>query len=336
MTGHMTSGNFPTGAASGAKRLVGESFLGNAFRNWASLRLARRDAAATRLAASRNNRLVLNTRSSGDLLQPGSGNTLFILGSGESINTLTKSNWSEIGAGFSVGVNSWPIHPFVPDIYAFEAQESAQYAHEAMVLRNLLARRLSSSPKPQILHLRPHKWTRPEWEILPPVGWRGDFFYYGRTTPATHLLRNLRRDISALILAQRSGSLPGEILLDSGGSIGRMVSLGIFLGFQKIVLTGVDLKRNRYFFEDFPGYFEELGIETYDPWKSRTEQHETQQRTNRAFIATEFLAALAAASSRLGGPEIMVASQHSLLSSVLPQFKWGEIIEPGTQSTFTA
>lgn len=88
------------------------------------------------------------------------------------------------------------------------------------------------------------------------------------------------------------------------------------------MLVGVDLNRNEYFFEDDLSYFEDLGIDSYDPWKSRTEQHETQQRSNRAFVATEFLGALATVSKAQGGTEIFVASDKSLLTQVMPQYQW--------------
>jgi hypothetical protein len=305
------------------RRAVIESAVGSPARQGAAMSLARRDAEATKRVAASKYRLALDTRDSASLIQLGHRRTLFILGSGASINTLTDEHWEEITAGMSVGVNSWPLHPFIPTIYSFESQESAEYEHEAQVLRSVLARRLETGHQPVMLHLRPHASTRPDWEILPPPGWDGRLFYYGRTTLATHRLRNLERDLKALIGAHRSGALPPEILLDSGGSVGRMVSLGIFLGFERVVLVGVDLGGNEYFFEDDPRYLSNLGIESYNPWKSRTEQHETQQRTNRSFVATEFLGSLAAVSRDLGGPEIFVAGKKSLLSGVVPQFKWG-------------
>ena len=47
--------------------------------------------------------------------------TLFILGSGASINELTQEQWGFIKQHDSVGFNNWVVHKFVPDFYMFEA-----------------------------------------------------------------------------------------------------------------------------------------------------------------------------------------------------------------------
>ncbi len=47
-----------------------------------------------------------------------SADTFFILGSGGSIEELTTQNFDEIGQQRSVGINNWPVHPFVPDLTA--------------------------------------------------------------------------------------------------------------------------------------------------------------------------------------------------------------------------
>lgn len=304
------------------KRVAVESVASGHVRDWASLRLGQRDAAATRRAAAVRGVATLNTRDPSSLMKDHSSATLFILGSGPSVNQLSAENLEEIKRGFSIGVNSWILHPFVPSIYAFEPSESFEYLNETQVLRAVLGTRIAQGHLPQVLHFRPHSSTPLELEVLPPDSVAHRFSYYGRTALTTKLVRNLERDLTRLLRAHSSGKLPSEVLLDSGGSVGRMVSLGIFFGFHKIVLVGVDLNRNEYFFEDNPSYFEDLGIESYNPWKSRTEHHETQQRSNRAFVATEFLGALATVSQAQGGPEIFVANDKSLLTEVMPHYQW--------------
>lgn len=306
----------------GLKRDAVESLPGGRVRDWASLRLAHRDAAATRRAANTIGVSTLDTRNPRALMGGQASETLFILGSGPSVNKLNSQNFEEVERGFSIGVNSWILHPFVPNVYAFEPSESIDYLNESKVLREVLARKLEEGNDSRILHLRPHASTSEALEVLPPVLFKHRFSYYGRTALTTHLVSNLERDLTRLLQAHSQERLPSQILLDSGGSVGRMVSLGIFFGFQKIVLIGVDLSHNQYFFEDDPSYLEHLGIASYNPWKSRTKHHETQQRTNRAFVATEFLGTLAKVSKARGGPEVFVANKQSLLSQVMPQYEW--------------
>lgn len=311
-----------TRSLEGIKRFAVESASGALVRDWTSLRLAERDAAATRRTAEARGLKTVNTSDSSGLLGDRLSGTLFILGSGTSVNELTSKNFEEIRKEHSIGVNSWVLHPFLPNIYAFEPSESLDYLNETLVLRSVLEERLKQGHDPQILHLRPHSSTIRELEILPPNYAADRFWYYGRTTLTTRLVRNLDRDIIQLLNAHSAGRLPPEVLLDSGGSVGRMVTLGIFYRFQKIVLIGVDLGHNEYFFENDPSYLENLGITSYNPWRSRTTQHETQQRTNRAFVATEFLGSLARVSRMRGGPELFVASDQSLLAEVMPLHTW--------------
>ncbi len=46
--------------------------------------------------------------------------TVFILGSGWSINEIPDNRWDVIGRHDTIGFNFWPVHPFVPRIFVFE------------------------------------------------------------------------------------------------------------------------------------------------------------------------------------------------------------------------
>ena len=46
--------------------------------------------------------------------------TLFALGSAWSINDIADERWRIIGRHDSVGINFWPVHPFVPRFFHFE------------------------------------------------------------------------------------------------------------------------------------------------------------------------------------------------------------------------
>ncbi len=304
------------------KDLVVESQFGGPIRRYSSLQLADRDAVATKLAATQEGTQALDTRNFRKFSGQKSSTTLFILGSGESILDLNDSHFEVMNSHTSIGVNSWVIHPFIPDIYAFESLESAEHLNEALVLKKTLERRSAEGNRPVIMHLRPHAHTPRDLQVLPPSEMKDKFFFYGRTTLGTKKMENLEGDLTFLIESHSRGRLPKEVLLDSGGSVGRMVSWGIFAGFKNIVLVGVDLGHNQYFFDGDPRFLKDLGIKGYNPWKNRSLEHETQQRLNRPFIATEFLGALATVSQKLGGPQIFVGAEKSLLAETMPVFDW--------------
>jgi hypothetical protein len=101
-------------------------------------------------------------------------------------------------------------------------------------------------------------------------------------------------------------------------SIARMISVGIARGYSSIVLVGVDLNTNRYFFEEDPSYLARHGLTDFNPWISRTPSHDTEQTEDRNFAASEFLPALARASETIGGPKVSVISSSSKLAGMLP------------------
>src|SRR5262249_36622754 len=56
-----------------------------------------------------------------DLSQHRRSETLFILGSGPSINQISEERWRFIASHDSVGVNMWLYHRFVPTFYVVES-----------------------------------------------------------------------------------------------------------------------------------------------------------------------------------------------------------------------
>src|ERR1039458_7387443 len=77
-----------------------------------------------------------------DLSQIKTSDTVFVLGSGASINEILDRRWEVIGRHDTIALNFWPVHPFVPRIYLFENVDRAE-GYETMfdVLQQLLCRR---------------------------------------------------------------------------------------------------------------------------------------------------------------------------------------------------
>src|SRR5205085_6794487 len=65
-----------------------------------------------------------------DLSQLKTSDTLFILGSGPSINAISPDRWEAIARSDSIGFNFWLYHPFVPKIYFFESTSPWQGSGE--------------------------------------------------------------------------------------------------------------------------------------------------------------------------------------------------------------
>jgi hypothetical protein len=245
--------------------------------------------------------------------------TFFILGSGASINALTPANFAEIARNRSVGVNNWPIHEFVPDMYSFDSVPWVGDGNNFRRSLALLHREDIVRSRPLVLVVRLKDPAEiGALETVPPE-LRDRVHFYGRVTPATREVRNLTpdvRNLMARVLPRTEG-----IFLDSGASIVRLLGIGLSLGYKKIVLAGVDLNNTQYFWENSPPYNAEAVINI--PVNNQSlGTHETTSTWIRPFSVVDMLRALATVVSEDFGGQISVASNQSALTSFLPVYSW--------------
>ena len=293
-------------------------------RDLISLRIARRDASGTGMMADRLGLAALDT----DFLAQfrAKSPTLVVLGSGESVEEVTPSQWKLIGDCVSVGLNNWVVHDFVPDIYCFEQVQSSLDADARDSMSTLLGREEVVSRAPALLLLRPHSETSPDRIIEIPSGLRERTRVYGRTGVVTRNRTNLVRDLRQLIRYSVRGQLPESIVLDEGMSVARVLSLGVRAGFSSIVLVGVDLNSTQYFFDINPSYLTRRGMEDYNPWKKRGSVHGTEETETRTFAASTFIPAFAEAARQEVGTRVYVSSSSSALANHLPVFDFRDLL----------
>lgn len=252
--------------------------------------------------------------------------TLFLLGSGESIEALTATEWAEVQDNFSIGINAWPLHPFVPNLLAFEPFDDASTDYLQLFEKVLFENRFNSRP-PKILLFRPNKGQDGERYLLMPESLRTNARLYGRFVPSSRNLRTVSREIAALVDLQKRGGLADALVLDAGASVIRLVSLGMRLGFKKIVLLGVDLNGGKYFWEKNPSRLSQRSLRSFSAGFVRP-IHETMVRDKKPFVLTEVLEILHSITRRAGG-SLFAGSRESLLSDFFPVHVWNE---PGNSS----
>ncbi len=292
------------------------------FRHRLALMEASRDYEGTLMMAKRMGYALLEGKDYERLR--GKSSTLFILGSGESVQEVRTEQWEHIGKNASIGINSWVVHDFVPDAYSFEEVESQEYVEVSSTISDLLARPEILNQRPLILMLRPHSLTPADRIVSVPRVLAGEVRVYGRTTLFTRQIQNLAMDLEKLMKSFLGGALPAALSLDSGMSVSRLISLGARAGFQKIVLVGVDLNSPHYFFDVDPGYLERRNVKALNPWKYRGKVHDTEETTTRNFPASRFIPALSTAVQSLTGVQVYVSSASSALASSLPVFEWSD------------
>ena len=210
-----------------------------------------------------------------DLAGLRSSETLFILGSAQSINRIPAERWQVIAKQDSVGINFWPAHPFVPRFYHFEnvAYDEQPVMYES--LRGLLARRAGAYANTIkiMTEVVPSGGRQLVFEI--PEGMRRHL-YLGFSMPVAARNENeLRAGIRFMnsigaFYPQRQAMW----LFKYGGSVTAMLALAVIMGYKRIVLCGVDLNRQTYFYQDREFYPECAEWE----FVSRQEIHLTARR----------------------------------------------------------
>jgi len=289
------------------------------------LRQADRDSAvASKISASLGYR-DLNIESR-DLFGDSARGSLFILGSGSSINNLSAENFNTVARGVSIGINVWAVHPFVPDVYSFEsASQLDGISGEVEFLEERLTRPEVMAKRPRFVLLR-QRIAPGETQIIRfPPELREGVFVYGRANLVTRLEKNLRRDLALAMDAFSAERMPSNVLLDNGASVVRLITLGLLQGFKEIILVGVDLDERPYFWLAENYAFPDPQLARFFPRRSGL-PHDTLETTSRPFPVDTVILALAHIAEAKFGSKIVVGSADSLLADQLSVFDWKRML----------
>jgi len=188
--------------------------------------------------------------------------TLFVLGSGETINDHPAEHWDRVGRHDSVGLNFWLLHQFVASAYLFEwvgREATPEVAARLAVRQELLRLRAHD------IGDRPVMFRTPAWravgdrrlrpaDIEEQLGQAGMNLVVTSDLDFPELDADGFRRATALLrrLHALSPSRTWKYLASTRGSVLWAVIFGVRMGYRSIVLCGVDLTGVTYFFED-PG-----------------------------------------------------------------------------------
>lgn len=247
--------------------------------------------------------------------------TFYILGSGASVNDLTESQWSEISEGYSVGLNSWAFHPFLPSSYALESPREARLAEQRSAIEKGLSRASVIEKKPPILYFRNNSFVHVGGSVQIPSELHNSVRLYGRTqfppVSSSHLVllleAFLRRDVG---FARRNC-----LLLDNGSTVIRLIHFALRAGFRKVVLLGVDLGERQYFFEENPEIPEQAGVEAPSMGAVPAE-HPTLLPGSRTAGFLSFLSKLSVAAADIYGARVETGSDARVWQHWLPRHPW--------------
>jgi len=248
--------------------------------------------------------------------------TVFILGSGSSINELSDEDFSHIGEHVSIGLNVWLIHRFIPSAYSLEYERPEVRREQTWLLfEKLLSNQKLAKKKPKLLHLRPSGGTSAVRKYRMPAQLKEESLIYGRTNIFSKSEKSLDSDVEALFNAYQNNRVPKAVLPDNGASVVRLLFLALLQGFRKIILVGVDLNSSPYFWhEESSAYATPENMSDFP--RPSSVPHDTLDANLRPFPTDKVVYALARTATNLFGAKVFVGSRSSSLAPTLPVYEW--------------
>lgn len=241
-------------------------------------------------------------------------NTLFILGSGASVCELNKTNFSHIRNNVSIGINTWPLHPFVPDFYAFEYFRNP--GKKVDLLSEALQRDEVLSKKPYFL-IKDSVLSASSYQCIRiPAKLKDRMLYYTSLPILTRDVSLLSQAYHDLIQLQAAEWIPLCCTADRGASIVRIASLSVLLGFKNIVFVGVDLNNTQYFWQKDEGIIKRWNTAELSSGQTG-KVHKTDDPSETRFTVTEVLQAMQEVARVNYGVSMWTTSSKSALSSFL-------------------
>ena len=263
-----------------------------------------------------------------DIQKYTSSNTLFILGSGSSINNVSKKKWEKIRKNDSIGLNRWPIHPHKPTLLVFELPwaDNVEYTKEYLNLLRKTKKKYKDVPKIiKGISLSSLKHVR--FELIPDflldnlllasdTGFGGIVDWNSR--PETN------RELLGYLLSNgffKTGYLGAQY--KKRGSVSFTLHLAKALGYKNIVLCGVDMDDRGYFFTNNDKYDDE-DIPMHG--KSNLHQgsiHKTVNPEYGQITLDKVILNMNNIVLKKSNIKLFVESESSLLYPSLPLYDWG-------------
>jgi len=171
-----------------------------------------------------------------------SSDTIFILGSGDSVNHLTQEQWEIIKTHDSLGINFWLIHEFVPTYYMFEPTKNIERMN---VLLELFALKKTQYQQTPII-LKNIEYGFLHFDQFPASLLSNLYIPYKLNIPGSNSF-TFKKSLQSILFLNLNQI--NNLLLMKTASLSMAISFAFFSGYKKIIFCGVDLNNTKYFYE---------------------------------------------------------------------------------------
>jgi len=166
--------------------------------------------------------------------------TFFILGGSQSINKINSYQWRFISSQVSLGINNWFVHTFVPSLLLVEGYKKKDLDSKKYSWKNKNLAKYLSNEKITLL-IKDISNSYLDWGTFRKAN--NEIF----TIPKLKVPGRSNLSFTKSLLIIRKLGLQNAYNLFSRTSIIQAISLGQLLDYKKIVLCGIDLSNNKYF-----------------------------------------------------------------------------------------
>jgi len=234
--------------------------------------------------------------------------TMFILGSGSSVNKFTNKHWDIISDNDSLGLNFWIAHDFIPTFYCYE--EPADILDRRRIFYDIMdhKKKLLLNTPIVIKDLIPYKVS---FERIPQELKKNIYLSLDFDLPVKGS-QNLMMNYFDLLKKMKRFENTGKIkfIYSVTASLSYAAFFALLMGYKKIVFCGVDLSNSLYFYEENRKYYEDKGMLVP---KSSQEAgvHSTNVRTKIKIPISEVLKTMYETIFKANGVEFYVSDKSS-------------------------
>ncbi len=171
--------------------------------------------------------------------------TIFILGSGPSINDIKSSEWHFIQKHDTFGFNFWHIHEFIPSFYSFEFSKHENAERFSAKIHNL--NKINDKYHDTKIICKSeniHDLEKIEQYLTSDL--KNRLFYFYTFTNSYTFYETLPLLNKIGIFKERNTF---KYAYHARGSVVFLIYFALVMGYRKIVLCGVDLNNPDYFYE---------------------------------------------------------------------------------------
>ena len=257
-----------------------------------------------------------------DSLKVPRSKSVYILGGGSSTNDYTDDKWRAIKNGVSIGINYWLLNDFVPTILMLELFGNERHLEK---YQKIICRRKSEFSKTIFIikgnHLFPWEYSNITKFIRElPTEIRNNTYLTLDTPIPGENIDEFKKSLS--YLAKFGFFKTRHRVLITGhprATLGLAITFSIQLGFNEIILCGIDLNNTQYFYDEKPHLLTYYGIEDHTSGQSGP-VHLTNIQEDDAITISQVITILKQQICERAGIKLSVGSIESALYPDLPYY----------------